>query len=107
MHEGMSGGSSAARWSPFAPLANWIGRNEDLLRGLAALRALGPEAESAFEAVLDVPTIRRARLSWQLASSLTGDPEGRGAVADGIRRDLARTTADLFRDVERNCPTPA
>lgn len=54
-----------------ALLAAWLEEHQGLLRGLSALRALGPEADEAVQSVLKLRKLRTARLSWELWASLT------------------------------------
>jgi hypothetical protein len=65
--------------STAALLAAWIEEHQELLRGLSALRALGPEADEAVQSVLKLRKLRTARLSWELWASFT--------TADGFDAD--------------------
>lgn len=56
--------------------ARWVEEHHDLLVGLRALRRLGPVAADAIEAVMELPPVRRLRLSWELAVALA-ESEGR------------------------------
>lgn len=62
-----------------ALLAAWLEEQQELLRDLIALRALGAGAQEAVQAVLELPKVRVARLSWKLWASFTAadgvDPE--------------------------------
>lgn len=74
-------------------IAEAILRNEELLVGLDALRALGDEAEAAVEEALEVRSIKIMRLSLALLSELLYD-EGYDAVeflADFIDPELVMT----------------
>lgn len=67
-----SGAQRPSRWDDFSAvqLADWIDGHLGLLRGLAELRELGPQAEDAVLAVLEIREVRRAHLSWQLWEAL-------------------------------------
>jgi len=49
-------------------IACWV--DEHLIGELIALRELGPDAERALDAVLGLPEVLRARLSWELVEAL-------------------------------------
>lgn len=62
-----------------ALLAAWLEEHQELLRGLAAIRAFGRDADDAVQAVLNLRKIQVARASWELWASFTKadgvDPE--------------------------------
>ena len=64
-------------------------QQRDVLGGLRALRALGSDATTAVDAVMELPSIRRLLLSWELAVALaeTEGRDGRDALVDLIGID--------------------
>lgn len=69
---------------PRAAASRWMDEQRDVLVGLRALRALGSDATPAVDAVMELPSVRRLLLSWELAVSLAESEgrDGRDALVD-------------------------
>ncbi len=79
-----------------ARLSNWVDSHMGILRGLCELRAMGPRAEGAVIAVLDVPevaVIRSSWLLWQRLSRLSNEEFNRL-----LEEHLPTSRISLFRD---------
>jgi hypothetical protein len=56
-----------------AVLQQWLREHDAVVGGLAGLRNLGPRAEPALDAVLNVWVVKKTQLSWQLWEYLVLD----------------------------------
>lgn len=68
---GARGPAEAPHRATAALLAAWLEEHQELLRGLVAIRALGPEAGEAVHSVLKLRKVRTAQLSWELWASFS------------------------------------
>ena len=51
-------------------LSAWLEHSSGLLEGLASLRELGDEAADAVDALMELNTVRKIRLGWELWEAL-------------------------------------
>jgi hypothetical protein len=88
-------------------LAAWIDQHLGLLRGLADLRELGPDAEEAVAAVLEVRELKTTVLSWQLweaLAALRARPGGGAHGGNPLQQDRPRSTGAVGEHTDRPRP---
>lgn len=106
----MSNGNGRASAPSFGPerfaetVTQWLEQHRGLVLGLIDLRELDMEAEQAVEEVMEIPTVRRMRLGWELWEAMA---EGEGFDPEALIYDhLSIEVIDLIRAAFWDVPLP-